>query len=149
MNNLAKTKAKVVIKMLTKKPMEQKETVKLYNKYGEYVGEAYMHIRKKREKECLIIESNKKINPAQYIENIFNFLKPFLTHNKNIHVYLDLSNYYGTNNSSWLYEWIFKTNNGQLIETDFVRIDKWSKITDREDAAMLNDYLFEKFETFQ
>ncbi|EIV99898.1 hypothetical protein ThesiDRAFT1_0913 [Thermoanaerobacter siderophilus SR4] len=131
--------------MLENKIKSKKETIKLVNKYGESFGNAYIHIKINNFKKCLIVESDNKTNPAEYVMDIFEFVKPFIINNKNVHVYLDLSNYYGINNSSWLYEWIFKINNNQLIETDFIRIDKWSKLSDKMDYAILQDYLFEKF----
>jgi hypothetical protein len=131
--------------MLTKVINGNKEIIKLYNENGDYIGNAYVHEKIKDNNICIIIESNDKINPAKYTHSIFSFLKPILINNKNVHVYLDLSNYYGINNSSWLYEWVFKVNNNQLIETDFVRIDKWRKVSNTIDYAMLQDYLFKKF----
>lgn len=133
--------------MIAHKIDEEKKIAKLYNENGEYVGKATIHLKERNGKKCIIIEADNTINPARYVSSIFNYLKHILVQERNINVYLDLSNYYGTNNSSWLYEWIFKITNNQLTEVDFVRIDKWSDISNKNDYLTLQDYLYEKFLT--
>ncbi|ALX09670.1 hypothetical protein M972_112772 [Acetivibrio thermocellus AD2] len=125
---------------------KNKEIARLYDKNGDYVGNAYVHTKIKDGVKCIIVESDGRTNPAEYVTSIFEFLKPILSSDKNVSVYLDLANFYGINNKSWLYEWIFKINNdNQLVETGFIRIDKWSKISNKTAYTILQDYLFNKF----
>lgn len=120
-----------------------RQKISLYDEKGNRVGKAYLNTRTQDGVTCLIIESDNKTNPVEYTQSLWEVLQPILRACDN-NVYVDLSDLYGLNNSSWLYKLNFCVDRGQLIEVKIDRVVQWSDIANKSICRLLQDYLFEK-----
>lgn len=122
---------------------DDRQKISLYDSDGNRIGKAYLHTRIQDGIACLIVESDNKVNPAEYIQSLWEVLRPILRACDN-NVYVDLSDLYGLKNSSWLYKLNFCVDGDRLIEVKINRVAKWSDITNKSIRRLLQDYLFEK-----
>lgn len=123
---------------------DDRQKVNLYDEKGNRVGKACIHIKTQDGITCIIVESDNKTNPVEYVTSLWEVLQPILYTDANVNVYVDLSDLYGLNNASWLYKLDFQTDGNRLIEVNTVRVSKWSDIADKLTRRLLQDYLFEK-----
>jgi hypothetical protein len=98
-----------------------------------------------RQKVCYFIEATDKINPVEYIDEIYEMIKNILTDS---YVYLDLSNIYGIDNSSWLVRWEFVVGQQGTIEDEKLYRLKDINCFDKEEYIIIKDYLLNKQEQY-
>lgn len=96
-----------------------------------------------KQKNIIVIKSDKFNNPSDYSINIFNFLKKSnLLKNKNI--YLDMSDAYSIYSKHWIYQWDFITdNNTDLIDEKIKSINNLKEV-DQKDYSFFYNYIENK-----
>ena len=97
-------------------------------------------------KNIVIIEAENHINPTEYTENIYKILDL----KNDTFVILDLTNIYGMSKDS-LYQWIFIEENNELIDEDFISIDKidWLGKDYKESNSIFKVYFFNKYKKYR
>ena len=97
-------------------------------------------------KNTVIIEAENHINPTEYTENIYKILDL----KNDTFVILDLTNIYGMSKDS-LYQWIFIEENNELIDEDFISIDKidWLGKDYKESNSIFKVYFFNKYKKYR
>lgn len=118
---------------------EEKNILQIYED-NLVMGLSTINLLKCESISCVIIESDNKVNPADYTQMFFDRLKD-LEH-KN--VYLDLSNLYGLKSKNWFYKWKWITDQyGKLYNEEFLPISEVHDMNELE-YEFLKKYLYTK-----
>ncbi len=114
-------------------------------RYDEYnIGRINLVVLEKQNYDCVIIQSDDKVNPTEYTKYVYSKIVERLNGMvKGNNIYLDLSNLYGIKNKDWLYKWVWKTKNGDIEDEYFERLDKISKINENE-YDLIREYLYDR-----
>jgi len=94
-------------------------------------------------KSIMFIEADNYVDPSEYTEDIYHFVKEITDLHSNYSIYLDLSHLYGIKAKNWMYKWIWKINGDILEDEEFVPISRVTDI-DEEEYEAVRQYIYSK-----
>lgn len=96
------------------------------------------HIFKFRNKQICFIEAIPKIDPTEFTDDVYLEISKICNTKS---VYIDLSNIYGVNSSSWLMKWEFIVDSqGNLIDERFY-VMKDLEDVEKDEYIILKEYI--------